>query len=129
MKIHLSVPDSEYFVRRYQSGLSGRPAVLTLNQTDYTKTLCVHKNHLLTDLPIKTIDDISEELCEELSLKRPQVFLLGTGETQNFSAKSKLKAFIDKQIGIEIMTTDAAARTYNILSQEGRDVMALFILA
>jgi uncharacterized protein len=131
MKINLSLPDSPYFVRRYETEPCPK---LTLNNTDYFETLCVHHELLIPNLNFKSIDQIPEAFCEELSQRNPQVLLLGIGKTQDFSAShsvmmlSAFKPFIEKQIGIESMTTDAAARTYNILAQEGRDVMAIFIL-
>ncbi|MBL4762109.1 MAG: hypothetical protein JKY93_05345, partial [Gammaproteobacteria bacterium] len=36
--------------------------------------------------------------------------------------------FAENQIGFEVMATDAASRTFNILLSEGRDVVAALIL-
>jgi uncharacterized protein len=128
MKIHLSLPDSPYFVRRYEAHPTPR---ITLNNTDYFHSLVLHKDLLIPTLPFENLEAISEDFCEELSQRAPQVLLLGAGDSQDIPhhlLRQAFKAFIQKQIGIEIMTTSAAARTYNILAQEGRDVMAIFML-
>jgi uncharacterized protein len=123
MKIHLGLPDSPLFVRHYEKGK------LTLNQSIHTESVLIHRDYLesLGSLPL----DALEEKIQRFSERRPQVLLLGVGDTPHFLTPSEiqvLRPFIEKQIGIETMTVDAAARTYNILSQEGRDVMALFII-
>lgn len=39
-----------------------------------------------------------------------------------------MRSLIDRGIGVEVMDTHAACRTYNILMAEGRDVAAALIL-
>lgn len=49
-----------------------------------------------------------------------QFLLLGTGLTQVFPPSDVRRAFLDCGIGLDVMTTGAAARTYNVLLAEGR---------
>ena len=56
-----------------------------------------------------------------------QFLLLGTGATQVFPPLELRRAFLDAGIGLDIMTTGAAARTYNVLLAEGRPVGAALI--
>jgi uncharacterized protein len=39
-----------------------------------------------------------------------------------------LRPLIERRIGVEVMDTHAACRTYNILMAEGRDVAAALII-
>lgn len=55
--------------------------------------------------------------------------LLGTGETQVFPDLSVRKAFIKMGVGLEIMDTGAACRTYNICLEEKRPLAAALISA
>lgn len=56
-----------------------------------------------------------------------QFLLLGTGQAQVFPSLAVRNAFMDAGIGLDIMTTGAACRTYNVLLAEGRPVgVALF---
>jgi uncharacterized protein len=54
-----------------------------------------------------------------------QFLLLGTGVTQVFPSSDVRRAFLG--IGLDVMTTGAAARTYNVLLAEGRPVGAALI--
>jgi uncharacterized protein len=53
--------------------------------------------------------------------------LLGTGKTQVFPSNVLRQAFRDAGIGLDAMSTGAAARTYNVLLAEGRSVAAALI--
>ena len=56
-----------------------------------------------------------------------QFLLLGTGEKQVFPHPDVRRAFLDAQIGLDVMTTGAACRTYNVLLAEGRPAGAALI--
>ncbi|MEQ1697646.1 MAG: MTH938/NDUFAF3 family protein [Hyphomicrobiaceae bacterium] len=56
-----------------------------------------------------------------------QFLLLGTGRTQVFPSPEIRRAFQDCGIGLDVMTTGAAARTYNVLLAEGRPLGAAMI--
>lgn len=71
-----------------------------------------------------TVDHFAQVLAE---LAPPAVLLLGTGAAQVFMTASITKAFADAGIGLECMSTGAAARTYNILLAEKRKVAAALI--
>lgn len=58
----------------------------------------------------------------------PELVILGTGERQRFPAAAFMAGFLRQNIGIEVMDNAAAARTYNLLAGEGRQVVAAFIL-
>lgn len=54
----------------------------------------------------------------------PQVMVLGTGANQVFPDPAVYVDILSRGIGVEIMDTGAACRTYNILVSEGRRVVA-----
>lgn len=60
-------------------------------------------------------------------LKPQSVLLLGTGRAQVFPNAEITRAFAQAQIGLEPMSTGAAARTYNILLAEKRAIAAALI--
>lgn len=58
----------------------------------------------------------------------PAVLIIGTGQHQRFLSPALLAPLLGARIGVEVMSTPAAARTYNILMSEGRNVaVALWI--
>jgi uncharacterized protein len=60
-------------------------------------------------------------------LAMPEFLLLGTGRTQVFPAAGVRKAFLDAHVGLDVMDTGAAARTFNVLLAERRPVAAALL--
>jgi uncharacterized protein len=61
------------------------------------------------------------------TLEPPITLLLGTGEAQVWPEPSVYEVFAKANIGLEPMSTGAAARTYNILIAEKRRIAAALI--
>lgn len=60
-------------------------------------------------------------------LAQPWFLLLGTGQRQIFPAAEVRRAFVDAGIGLEVMDSGAAARTFNVLLAEGRPAAAAIV--
>ncbi|OIO68100.1 MAG: hypothetical protein AUJ58_09950 [Zetaproteobacteria bacterium CG1_02_55_237] len=58
----------------------------------------------------------------------PEVLLIGTGRKTVFPDVTILQALDESHIGYECMDSRAAARTYNILVGEGRNVSLAMLL-
>ncbi len=71
-----------------------------------------------------TVEDFAFALAQ---LTAPGVLLLGTGAGQIFPSGDITRAFAQAGIGLEAMSTGAAARTYNVLLAEKRCVAAALI--
>lgn len=56
-----------------------------------------------------------------------QVVLVGTGKRQHFLRPEVVRPLMLAGVGIEMMDTQAAARTYNILMAEGRRVVVVLL--
>ena len=65
----------------------------------------------------------------EIAALAPEVVLLGTGARQRFPHPALLAPLAGARIGVEVMDTHAACRTYNILVSEGRKVAAALFVA
>jgi len=57
----------------------------------------------------------------------PEVLLIGTGRTTAFPPAAMLEWLALNHLGFECMDSRSAARTYNILIAEGRDVTAALL--
>jgi len=58
----------------------------------------------------------------------PELVIFGSGSRLRFVPPSMLAQLTERRIGVEIMDTRAACRTYNILAGEGRRVVAALLL-
>jgi len=56
-----------------------------------------------------------------------EVLLVGTGRQQRFLRPEVVGPVMMAGVGVEVMDTQAAARTYNILMAEGRRVVAVLL--
>jgi uncharacterized protein len=72
---------------------------------------------------VADLDDLTPRHCDMFiaELKRPSFVLLGTGREHGLPPEPVRRLFADAGIGIEPMSTGAAARTYNVLLAERRD--------
>ena len=58
----------------------------------------------------------------------PDVVILGTGPKQRMPPPELFAAFAARRIGLEVMDTGAACRTYNLLLSEFREVALALIV-
>ncbi len=89
-----------------------------------TTSCVIGPKQLIEDWSPSTLDELQAEHLQAIIAMAPEVVLLGTGETLDFPAPAILAELTAQQIGVEIMDTAAACRTYNILMNEGRKVVA-----
>ena len=55
---------------------------------------------------------------------KPEIVVLGTGAAQKFPRPELARALAATGVGVEVMDSRAACRTYNILASESRKVVA-----
>lgn len=92
-------------------------------------SVIISRETFITSWQPQSFGELSPEHCLLLVENKPDVILLGTGKTQQFPEHEILKLFAQHQIGIEVMDTSAACRTFNILLSEDRNVVAgLFMI-
>jgi uncharacterized protein len=99
-----------------------------VNGKRHASSLVVSAERLVTDWPATSIDALgADHLAAILELK-PEIAILGTGSTFRFPEPARLALLHQARIGVEVMDTQAACRTYNILLGEGRNVVAALIV-
>ena len=59
---------------------------------------------------------------------QPEIVLLGTGRTIRFPHPGLTQDLTAARIGVDVMDVFAACRTFNVLTAEGRKVLAALIL-
>ena len=85
-------------------------------------------DHIIEDWQAQNFEQLSAKHFELLLPFQPEIVLLGTGNTLYFPNISITKELISLKIGVEVMDTNAACRTYNILMEEGRNVAAALLI-
>lgn len=73
-------------------------------------------------------EDLLPEHFEQLVALQPELVIFGSGQKLRFPHPATHAALMAKRIGLETMDTLAACRTYNILAQEGRRVVAVLLI-
>ena len=92
-------------------------------------SVIVETETVVADWRPQTLSEMTVEDCKLLIKSKPDVIILGTGEHQQFPEREILKLFAQNQVGLEVMNTAAACRTFNILLSEDRSVVAgLFMI-
>ncbi len=115
-------PDFEFFLR----GADGHSALV--NERRLTRSFIIAPNQLVEDWPVDDVSRVDAAAIDALLALKPEVVILGAGETQGFPPAEAMAACLKLGIGIESMTNAAAARTFNVLAGEGRRVVAGFVL-
>ena len=122
MKLHHSNQDGLNIIRAYTDNS------VTINEETFTRSVVVQAHYLEPTWLPQSIDEIDSAAIRELAKLDTEIILLGTGQKQHFPDRRLFVSLYDNNIGIEVMDTPAACRTYNILLEEGRAVTAALLI-
>jgi uncharacterized protein len=92
------------------------------------RSFIVSAADLVRDWPVIDVQALSIEALDPALRLAPDVLVLGTGDRIRFPASSLYAQLAAHGIGLEVMDTAAACRTYNVLVNEDRPVVAALIL-
>jgi uncharacterized protein len=94
----------------------------------YTHSIVVSADRIITDWPAASVESLSADHLAAIVELMPEIALLGSGARFAFPDQKILAPLYKANIGVEVMDTPAACRTYNILLGEGRNVVAALIV-
>ncbi len=121
MKLH-TLPAAELAVTRITTNS------LTIAQAVFTTSVQVGQSSGAQPWQAKTLDDITESDIAHWAAQKPELVVLGSGNKHRFLTP-KLAVLLSRSgVGLECMSTGAAARTYNVLLEEGRNVVGAFVI-
>jgi uncharacterized protein len=121
VEFNLEVPLNQFFIRSVS--MEG----VRVNQDYFKKPFIISGKRIVPEWNIESVDDINEESLQKIFDFDPEVVLIGTGSTQVFLPPNVQVHFFRRNIGFEVMTTDAACRTFNVLASEGRHVVGALL--
>jgi uncharacterized protein len=94
----------------------------------YECTVAMTTRSVVDDWPDKAVADLVEDDFATLVDDDTEVLILGTGRTNEFPPRELTFAMARRGIGLEVMNSSAAARTFNVLAGEGRLVAAVLYI-
>lgn len=122
MQLAQENPDFLYVLR------GASEAGVLVNQAVISRSFLLSPNHLVQDWRPTSAQDLRADDMQAVMAFEPALVLLGTGQRQRFPSAAAMAALLTRGIGIEVMDSAAAARTFNVLATEGRKVVAAFLL-
>jgi len=122
MQFTQDVSSAGHLIRAYAAG------EVRIDKESHRGTVIVSAGAVLNVPEVRTTEDLVSFDTSRLLALGPELVLLGTGQRQVFPPASFRAKFLSAGIGIEVMDTGAACRTYNVLAAEQRRVVALLMV-
>lgn len=122
MKFQPDTLDGVNVITRLQQGR------VWVGTVEHAHSLLVPWRGAVEAWPVAALADLQEAHFERIAALQPEVVIFGSGEQLRFAAPSLMRPLIAQRIGVETMDTAAACRTYNVLANEGRRVLAALLL-
>jgi uncharacterized protein len=121
MKLHLSRSADTYQITGYG------PDHVLVNGVRHEASLIVLPDEVV-DGWASDFEALSARDFDVVLMRAPEIVLLGSGARLRFPSPALYAGLLKARIGVEVMDTAAACRTFNILAVEGRRVAAALIL-
>ncbi|MEK6748241.1 MAG: Mth938-like domain-containing protein [Pseudomonadota bacterium] len=136
MQISLEADHKHYSIISYAPGCltlaqprqTPIPSSLEERKTTVQKSCILTPDSLYENWPPQCFDDFTAEHFAALLPMAPELVILGTGSRLRFPISAILAPLMTRGIGVEVMNTAAACRTYNFLMVDGRNVLAALLL-
>ncbi len=123
MKIELdSTTGHPYRINSYEQG------AIQIGNQRFVDSFIITPSLVINNWPPQSFSDIASHHLDQLIEMKPELILLGTGRKQQFPDNDLLSSVAKFHIGLEVMDTGAACRSYNILLEEGRNVAAAILM-
>ncbi|WP_028387894.1 Mth938-like domain-containing protein [Legionella fairfieldensis] len=116
MHINLETPDP-HSIQAYSD------KEITIDSINYKKSVIINRQEIISNWPITSIDQLTEELLEPLLRHQPRIIIIGHSQHSGFASPFIFQTLAKHRVGLESMSIGAACRTYNILLSEQRDVV------
>lgn len=122
MKFALDNGDAAYRIQAYHAGRH-----IMVNHRNYPNNLLITPDWLQT-WEVPDFEQLQAGHFEALLEFKPDCVLFGSGTKQRFPSSVIFADLYKAGIGVEVMDSGAACRTYTVLMSEGRRVGAAILL-
>ena len=121
MKLQLEQAAGRCVFTGYGSGY------VTVNHTRHERAIVVTPD-AVEPWDVSAFSSLEPAHFDRLLAHVPEIVLLGTGAQLRFPAHALTRPLAAARVGLEVMDTPAACRTFNILIGEGRRVLAAILI-
>ena len=122
MTLSIDENQTNYQIRAY------KPGNIQVNELTYSRSIIVSPERLVDNWKPQCISELTKNDLAIILELSPAILLIGTGSALAFPGLEVYGDLINEGIGIEVMDTSAACRTYNALTAENRNVAAALII-
>lgn len=122
MKFSEDKPEEGYYITAYDE------TQIVINGRSLRTSFVLAPDDVIEHWSADSVEALSTQHFEQVLSLHPELVILGTGVELRFPDIAVYAQIINQGIGVEVMDTGAACRTYNILLSEGRRVVAGLIL-
>jgi uncharacterized protein len=122
MKFSMADTGSGYLIQRYERGS------IVVNGQELRESCILSQGTLIPSWHARSGVTLTWDDLQPVLALAPQILILGTGTSQVFPSGEITVQIAREGVGLEVMDTGAACRTYNILVSEGRRAVAALIL-
>jgi uncharacterized protein len=122
MKFHVTQTAGHNVFTGYGDGY------VSINHQRFEHAVVVSPAHTIEPWEPSSFDALTPGHFEAILQSKPEIVILGTGDRIRFPKPDLTRALAARGVGLEVMDTKAACRTYNILAAEGRQVLAAILI-
>jgi uncharacterized protein len=121
MKLQLASAQGNYIT-------GSGPGWVRIGTQEYRENLVLTSDVIRTGWAAQGWDALTEADYTGLLEHTPDLVVLGSGATIRFPHPRLTQALLAARVGVEVMDTAAACRTFNVLTAEGRKVLAALVV-
>jgi uncharacterized protein len=104
------------------------PGRINVNDVLINRSFILSPDRLLEDWAPQHHEEITLDSLQAALELEPEILIIGTGSALHFPAASIMADIQGRGIGLEVLDTAAACRTYNVLVSENRSVVAALLM-
>lgn len=122
MKLQLSEGGTEPHFTGYGDGY------VAVSGQRYERPLLVIPGRAVEHWNVTSFETLTAADFDALLAMQPEIIVFGSGATLRFPRPEIVRPLAEAGVGLEVMDTRAACRTYNILLSEDRKVLAAILM-
>jgi len=100
----------------------------TIGQVVYERSIIIPSHNPVAETALRQVTDLQHETFLALCDHEPELVILATGQEIIFPEPDILEPLVKNHIGLEVLSNQAAARTFNVLLSESRRAVCLMLI-